>query len=282
MRRQSKVLVTIGACATSGGFQALRNIGNYDEILRNVYAHPEYIERARNLDNRLPIMFRSSSSCAAVRCPSNQLLEVVAAALAGRRPNVPNYSQCVECKRAGIVCVMVAHGTPCLGPVTQAGCGSLCPSCEQRLLWLFSGRRKHPTPPASAITSPAISRSVTAPPPIFSEPSMPEPKRSVMRPPAMTITEAPVQGDRTIVVDELARVEGEGALDVKVENGVITDIKFRIVEPPRFFEALLRGRMYSDAPDVDRAHLRHLPDRLYARRHQRHGRRAWRCGLGTG
>jgi coenzyme F420-reducing hydrogenase gamma subunit len=63
-------------------------------------------------------------------CPINkhQLLEVLAASIQGRTPRVPTYSVCVECKRRGNVCVMVADGTPCLGPVTQAGCGALCPS----------------------------------------------------------------------------------------------------------------------------------------------------------
>ncbi len=130
VRRQSKVLITIGACATSGGFQALRNIGDYDDILKNVYAHPEYIDA---LETSTPIADHVQVEFELRGCPvsKHQLLEVVAAALAGRRPNVPNFSQCVECKRAGIVCVMVAHGTPCLGPVTQAGCGSLCPSCDR-------------------------------------------------------------------------------------------------------------------------------------------------------
>lgn len=55
---------------------------------------------------------------------------------------------------------------------------------------------------------------------------------------------------RTIKVDVLARVEGEGALDLKIKDGQITDLKFRIFEPPRFFEALLHGRMFSDVPDI--------------------------------
>ena len=56
---------------------------------------------------------------------------MIAAFLAGRRPNVRGHSVCVECKRGGRVCVMVAHGTPCLGPVTQAGCGALCPAVSR-------------------------------------------------------------------------------------------------------------------------------------------------------
>lgn len=55
---------------------------------------------------------------------------------------------------------------------------------------------------------------------------------------------------RSIKVDILSRVEGEGALDVRIRDGVVTDLKFRIYEPPRFFEAFLRGRMYSDVPDI--------------------------------
>jgi len=63
-------------------------------------------------------------------CPINkhQLVEVISAFLHGRKPNTPAHSVCVECKRRGTVCVMVAHGTPCLGPVTHAGCGAICPS----------------------------------------------------------------------------------------------------------------------------------------------------------
>jgi sulfhydrogenase subunit delta len=66
-------------------------------------------------------------------CPVNkrQLLEVVSAFLHGRRPNTPAHAVCVECKLRGAVCVMVAHGTPCLGPVTQAGCGAICPAYQR-------------------------------------------------------------------------------------------------------------------------------------------------------
>lgn len=55
---------------------------------------------------------------------------------------------------------------------------------------------------------------------------------------------------RTIKVDYLARVEGEGALDVLVENGRVSNVDLRIFEPPRFFEAFLQGRDYSEAPDI--------------------------------
>src|SRR5690348_7378771 len=127
IRRVSKYLVTIGACATAGGIQALRNFGDVKEFLSIVYASPQYIETLKKstpISDHVPVDFELHG------CPINkaQLLEVINAFLQKRKPNIPSYSVCVECKRRGNVCVMVAHGTPCLGPVTHAGCGALCPS----------------------------------------------------------------------------------------------------------------------------------------------------------
>jgi sulfhydrogenase subunit delta len=128
VRSASRFLVTIGACATSGGIQALRNFG--DDLAPVVYARPDYI---RSLRTSTAIADHVNVDFELRGCPIDrrQLLEVIAAFLAGRRPNVRAHSVCVECKRAGHVCVMVAHGTPCLGPVTQAGCGALCPSVNR-------------------------------------------------------------------------------------------------------------------------------------------------------
>lgn len=126
VRQRSKFLMTIGACATSGGVQALRNFGDVQEFLQAVYARPDYIQTLATstpIADHVPVDFELRG------CPINkrQLLEVIAAFLAGRRPNIPNHAVCVECKRNSIVCLMVAHGTPCLGPVTHAGCGAICP-----------------------------------------------------------------------------------------------------------------------------------------------------------
>ena len=125
VREKSRFLITIGACATAGGVQALRNFG--DDLAPVVYASPQYIDSLRT---STPIAEHVHVDFELRGCPidKRQLIEVIAAFLAGRRPNVPAHSVCMECKRAGRVCVMVAHGTPCLGPVTQAGCGALCPS----------------------------------------------------------------------------------------------------------------------------------------------------------
>jgi sulfhydrogenase subunit delta len=125
VRDASRCLVTIGACATAGGVQALRNFK--DDLTQVVYARPEFIDALRT---STPIADHVRVDFELRGCPIDrrQLLEVIAAILAGRKPNVRKHSVCVECKRAGRVCVLVAHGTPCLGPVTQAGCGALCPA----------------------------------------------------------------------------------------------------------------------------------------------------------
>jgi sulfhydrogenase subunit delta len=127
IRRVSRRLITIGACATSGGIQALRNFADVAQYRSIVYAHPEYVQ---TLERSAPISEHVTVDFELHGCPVNaaQLLEVLAAFVQDRHPRIPTYSVCVECKRRGAVCVAVAHGTPCLGPVTQAGCGALCPA----------------------------------------------------------------------------------------------------------------------------------------------------------
>ena len=128
VRRASKYLVTIGACATAGGIQALRNFRDVKEFCAAVYARPEYIEtlgKSTAIADHVRVDFELQG------CPINkeQLVEVLSAFLAGRKPAVFRHSVCMECKRRGIVCVMVARQIPCMGPVTHAGCGALCPAC---------------------------------------------------------------------------------------------------------------------------------------------------------
>lgn len=146
VRRVSKTLVTIGACATAGGIQALRNFVNVDEYIAAVYAHPEYVN---TLATSTPVSEHVFIDFQLRGCPINkwQLIEVVSALLNGRKPVIPTYSVCMECKRRGITCVMVAHGTPCLGPVTQAGCGALCPSYNRGCYGCF-GPMDTPNPAA--------------------------------------------------------------------------------------------------------------------------------------
>ena len=127
VRRDCRALVTLGACATAGGIQALRNWQHVDQMIRVVYASPRFISTLHTstpVAEHVPVDFELRG------CPINkhQLVEVLTAVLAGRKPNIPTHSVCLECKRRGNACVMVSQGMPCLGPVTQAGCGGLCPA----------------------------------------------------------------------------------------------------------------------------------------------------------
>lgn len=126
VRRASKFLITIGACATAGGIQALRNFKDIKRTIATVYANPRYIE---TLTRSTPIADHVFVDFELRGCPINkmQLVEVINAHLHDRKPIIPHYSVCMECKRRGTPCVMVANGTPCMGPVTQAGCNALCP-----------------------------------------------------------------------------------------------------------------------------------------------------------
>jgi len=130
IRADSRHLVTIGACATPGGIPALRNFADVEEYRSVVYAHPRYVA---TLDRSTAIATHVHVDFELRGCPidTGQLLETLAAFVQGRPPRIPAHSVCVECKLRGNVCVLVAAGAPCLGPVTQAGCGALCPSYDR-------------------------------------------------------------------------------------------------------------------------------------------------------
>jgi coenzyme F420-reducing hydrogenase gamma subunit len=136
VRRQCHTLVTIGACATSGGVQALRNWRDVNEYIRCVYAKPDFIN---TLKMSTPIAEHVPVDIELRGCPINkyQLVELLSAVLAGRKPNIPTYSVCMECKSKGNICVIVAQGMPCLGPVTEAGCGALCPTFNRGCFGCF-------------------------------------------------------------------------------------------------------------------------------------------------
>jgi len=130
VREQATTLVTIGACASAGGIQALRNSADIDEFRAVVYASPQYID---TLATSTPISDHVSVDLDLRGCPVDrtQLLETICALLVGRKPDLPDASVCTECKRRGLTCVTVAAATPCLGPVTHAGCGALCPAVDR-------------------------------------------------------------------------------------------------------------------------------------------------------
>src|SRR3990172_6165626 len=149
VRRSSKVLISIGACATAGGIQALRNFKDVQEFTSIVYATPSYIEtlnKSTSIADHVFVDFELRG------CPisKHQLVEVLSAYLNGRKPATPTYSVCVECKRRGTVCGLVTHGPPCLGPVTQAGCNALCPSYQRGCFGCFGPKE---TPNMSSLAS---------------------------------------------------------------------------------------------------------------------------------
>ncbi len=150
IRRKSRVLITIGACATSGGIQALRNFANVNAFIGAVYANPAYIETLRTstaIADHVPVDFQLNG------CPIDkyQLLEVISAFLHGRKPNVSPHSVCMECKLSGTACVMVSKGTLCMGPVTHAGCGALCPRFNRGCFGCF-GPKETPNTASAAAT----------------------------------------------------------------------------------------------------------------------------------
>ena len=146
IRASSSTLVTIGACATAGGIQALRNFADVEEFRRNVYPSPEYI---RALATSTPVRDHVPVDVELRGCPisKHQLLELISALLTHRAPDLPHDSVCIECKRRGNVCVLVARGTPCLGPVTQAGCGAVCPAYDRGCYGCF-GPQETPNAPS--------------------------------------------------------------------------------------------------------------------------------------
>jgi coenzyme F420-reducing hydrogenase gamma subunit len=152
VRRQSRVLITIGACATAGGIQALRNFRDVREFTQAVYARPDFID---TLETSTPIKAHVNVDFELHGCPINkhQLVEVLAALLNKRKPNTPGHSVCVECKLRGTSCVLV-RGIPCLGPVTHAGCGAICPAYNRGCYGCFG--------PMETPNAPSLSRKLAA------------------------------------------------------------------------------------------------------------------------
>jgi len=152
VRAKSTFLVSIGACATAGGVQALRNGADVGALASMVYAHPEYLS---TLAESTPIADHVTVDFELRGCPisKSQLLETALAFLAGRKPNIPTHALCLECKMAQVACVTVAGGVPCLGPVTQAGCGVICPSHNRGCFGCFGPQDTPNMPAMTAVLS---------------------------------------------------------------------------------------------------------------------------------
>ena len=270
--------MTIGACATAGGIQAMRNWANHDAFRAAVYAHPEYIE---SLATAQPVADYVKVDAELRGCPidAGQLLEFVTSLLTGRRPNLPDEAVCAACKRAGRVCVMVAKGIPCLGPVTMTGCGALCPGFDRGCYGcfgpreqanasslgrqfvemgrtpaeagrLFAGFTGYAEPFRELLTELGGVPGTTAAGPGRSGGSRPrgdgcQPAsgREVMT------TETPAF-ERSFRVEGITRVEGEGTLHLVVRDGEVTEARLRIFEAPRYFEQLVVGRHPDQVLDI--------------------------------
>jgi sulfhydrogenase subunit delta len=141
LRRKTRFLVTIGACATAGGIQALRNWGDHDAIRRGVYSNPGWVA---SLERSTPISEHVTVDAELRGCPidPSQLVELLTALVTGRRPQLRDEAVCMECKRRGVVCVMVSKGIPCLGQVTQTGCGAICPRFGRGCYGCFGPREQ--------------------------------------------------------------------------------------------------------------------------------------------
>jgi coenzyme F420-reducing hydrogenase gamma subunit len=139
LRAVTKTLVTIGACATAGGIQALRTAAQHEAFRAAVYPAPAFVD---SLDIAQPVAEHVTVDAELRGCPidGGQLLELLTAVATGRRPQLPDQAVCLECKRRGVTCVMVARGLPCLGPVTQTGCGAICPAMGRGCYGCFGPR----------------------------------------------------------------------------------------------------------------------------------------------
>jgi sulfhydrogenase subunit delta len=141
LRPRTAKLVVIGACATSGGIQALRNWERVADWAATVYPRPELLS---TLDSVTPVSDHVKVDAELPGCPiaPAQLRELLAAVLAGRKPHLPDEAVCLECKRRALPCVLVAAGQPCLGPVTRTGCGAICPSFDRACYGCFGPREQ--------------------------------------------------------------------------------------------------------------------------------------------
>lgn len=139
IRERSRKVITIGACATSGGLQALRNWSRLGDFKTSVYPSPEMIDV---LSISTPVSEHIYVDYELWGCPvsTEAVEETLVSFILERTPKIPVYSLCMECKKKGIPCILVSSGKPCLGPVTKAGCGALCPSFKRFCYGCFGPR----------------------------------------------------------------------------------------------------------------------------------------------
>ena len=211
-----------------------------NDFIAAVYASPQLHRDARDVDADLGSCGGRLSSCTAVRSTRCSSLEVISAFLAGRKPAIAAHSVCIECKQRGTVCVMV-QGTPCLGP------GDACrlrrdlsgvPARLLRLLW-SDGDAEHRRAGArmAGARRDATRHSACFPYVQRRRRSVPQRERGPwrLRRSGSTISPASRAKARSTFI---------------YSDGRVTSAQLAIFEPPRFFEAFLRGRGYAETPDI--------------------------------
>lgn len=126
IRERANVLIAFGDCAITGCIPSIRNFMTQKEAEKAVYPRPDWIEsiELRSISEYVDVDI-SLPGCPPHR---NTILEVIKGAALGRTPYLRHHSVCVECKLKDIGCLLTEEKRPCMGPVTNAGCGAICPS----------------------------------------------------------------------------------------------------------------------------------------------------------
>ena len=126
IRKCAKIVVALGACATTGGLNVLKNYRGIEKSMKTVYGDAaKWYETspARPIDDVIKVDYKIHGC----PIPQDEFLEVVKSLLAGRKPQIPDYPVCVECKLRENVC-LYHKGQYCMGVVARAGCKAWCPS----------------------------------------------------------------------------------------------------------------------------------------------------------
>ncbi|MBT4835847.1 MAG: sulfhydrogenase subunit delta, partial [Methylococcales bacterium] len=130
IRAQSHYIVALGACATAGGIQALRNMADGDAWLADIYPNTEALD---SLTTSQPIADYIRVDFELRGCPVNekQITQFLLQLAQGVKPKTVDQPVCLTCKQKNIACLMITKKIPCMGPVTQTGCDALCPSHQR-------------------------------------------------------------------------------------------------------------------------------------------------------
>ncbi len=141
IRKNAKLVVAIGSCATIGGINCIRNYRDIDEVRKTVYGDKATLfdtYAARPID----AVIRVDAYVHGCPMTKDEFLQVVKSLLLGKKPEIPNYPVCVECKKNENICAF-ERDQYCVGTVTRAGCNSCCVN-EGTICWGCRGLVDNP------------------------------------------------------------------------------------------------------------------------------------------